>query len=296
MNTFVSRMCNAMSVLLGYVTIGANLAEFPSGITVQSPWITLTTCMHCINEKIPGAYLRFGDGDINLLEGRDELLQQSRGTLSSEMREVFSLNGAGIIKGLPLHAPRFGLCKGMSPGIFGASDEWAERILSRCYPYFIGTPIYSSVALAYLFVFDRVAALNFLKFLRERTPLFVGNEAIPVHVLLSLFDSAQWVPTPEKNAFSSIDEIEKSVVSLLDKRDRHFDVVVTAMGCSGRVLAKRLLRDRSRRVFVYDFGSLMDAFSGWSTRAWIEIAGLEPVFYKEMLVEVQGREMNDAKS
>lgn len=284
----IARIKSVMMATLG----NSRVIKLPQAITVQSPWVTLSACMQCIEKKIPGAYLRFGDGDLNLLEGHDELLQHSTESIKREMQEVFLLCGEGIVKGLPLHAPRFGLYEGMAPGIFGASDEWAERLLLRCYPYFIGTPIYSSVALAYLSVFDRAAALSFLRFLRKHTPLFVGNESIPSHVLLSLFNSEQWVPTPGKNAFSSIYETGKSVVSLLEKRDRHFDVVVTAMGCSGRVLAKRILQDSSRRVFVYDFGSLMDAFCGWPTRAWIDIAGLEPSYFEDMLSALQGSEIN----
>lgn len=292
----VAKVRSVMRVILGDSRADGNIITLPQSIAVQSPWATLAACMQCIERKTPGAYLRFGDGDLNLLEGHDELLQHSTELIRREMQEVFLLCGEGVVKGLPLHAPRFGLYEGMAPGVFGASDEWAERLLLRCYPYFIGIPIYSSVALAYLSVFDRAAALSFLKFLREHTPLFVGNKLIPAHVVSSLFDSEQWVPTPEKNAFSSINETEKSVVTMLTKRNRHFDVVVTAMGCSGRVLAKRLLQNRLQPVFVYDFGSLLDAFCGWSTRAWIDIAGLEPGYFEEMLAELQGSEMNDAKS
>lgn len=283
----LARVKLAMKALFGNLKVSENMIAYYSGIAVQSPWATLSACRQCMDQNIPGAYLRFGDGDLNLLEGYNELLQHSTGCISSEMREAFLLCGTGVIKGLPLHSPRFGLYDGMAPGIFGASDEWAERLLSRCYLYFIGVPIYSSVALSYLSVFDRQFAINFLRFLRSQTPLFAGNGEIPALVRQSLFGSEQWVLAPSKDAYSAIDDIEKRLLMLLNERNRPFDVIVTAMGCSGRVLAKRILQDKSRKLFIFDFGSLMDAFCGWSTRAWIDIAGLSQSYFDEMLVSIR---------
>ena len=42
------------------------------------------------------------------------------------------------------------------------------------------------------------------------------------------------------------------------------------MGCSGRVLAKRLYNN-VENIFLFDFGSLMDILCGWDTRAWISL-------------------------
>ena len=46
------------------------------------------------------------------------------------------------------------------------------------------------------------------------------------------------------------------------------------MGCSGRVLQKRLYNNHDN-IFVFDFGSLMDALCGWNTRAWIELTNFD---------------------
>jgi hypothetical protein len=43
------------------------------------------------------------------------------------------------------------------------------------------------------------------------------------------------------------------------------------MGCSGRVLQKRLW-NKLDNVFLFDFGSLLDALCGWDTRAWIKLS------------------------
>jgi len=91
---------------------------------VQSPYDTIKACKELIANKKRGAYLRFGDGDVNLLDGADDMLQSCSAQLSREIREAFNLQGEGIMKCLPLHSPRFGIWPGMAPGIHGADDEW----------------------------------------------------------------------------------------------------------------------------------------------------------------------------
>lgn len=245
--------------------------EFPPCVRIQSPADTLKVCMELISSGIRGAYLRFGDGDVNLLHGERELLQSSSVRLSQEMEEAFSLQGAGIIKALPLHSQRFGIWPGMRPGIHGVDDEWAERLLTRCYPYFIGAPIYSSVALAYLAAFDSLTATNFLRFLKEQSPIFVGNMNVPEEVIHQLFNSVFSIRTPERNSYDEIDRIEQETIACAKQFEGAYKVVVVAMGCSGRILAKRIYQ-RESNLFLFDFGSLLDAFCGWNTRAWMDLA------------------------
>jgi hypothetical protein len=257
--------------------------DFPLSVRIQSPWDTINVCRHCIEMGIPGGYLRFGDGDVNLLEGKGELLQPSNSLLQKEMAETFSLHGEGIVKALPLHSPRFGLWQGMKPGMHESSDQWACNLLNRCFRYFIGNQIFSPVALAYLAVFDKPFTLNFLAFLREHSPIFVGNENIPPPILQKLLNSPVHIKTPAQGSYAAIDRIENETLAEINSRNKSYDVIVLAMGCSGRVLTKRLLSDRCCNVFVFDFGSLMDAICGWSTRAWIDIAEFSPEYFSEML-------------
>jgi hypothetical protein len=213
--------------------------------------------------------MRFGDGDVNLMHGRDELLQKANPSLQVEMLEAFSLGGPGILKCLPLHSERFGIWPGMKPGLHSSNDQWAENILSRCSEFFIGEPIYSHVALAYVAVFDPAFALDFLRMLRERADLFIGNHDVPEKVLNTLFGDIPRVACPPSGAYVSADRVIEQAMACLGD-GRHHSIVV-AMGCSGRVVAKRLLNS-GLDVFVFDFGSLLDALCGWDSRAWVRVA------------------------
>lgn len=257
--------------------------EFPPSVRVRSPQETLRVCRELIANKTRGAYLRFGDGDVNLLHGEDELFQSSDVHLSKEMQEAFDLQGVGIMKALPLHSPRFGIWPGMEPGIHGAEDEWTERLLAHCYPYFIGTPIYSAVALPYIAAFDPATAVDFLRFLKEQSPIFVGNGNVSEGIVSKLFGETAHIRTPDHSSYAEIDRIEQETVDCLRQFERKFKVIVIAMGCSGRVLAKRIYQGGSN-VFLFDFGSLLDALCGWNTRAWMELA---PYDVRELLIKLE---------
>jgi hypothetical protein len=244
--------------------------EFPPGIGIVSPWETLNACRESMRREATGAYLRFGDGDLNLLEGRDELYQLGRPDLAVEMKEAFSLHGEGILKCLPLHSKRFGLWPGMKPGVHEGSDTWAESILARAYPYFVGERIYSHVALSHVAIVDRSFAVDFLSFLKERRPVFVGNGEIEPAVLDALFGSGPRVGSPPRNSFSEADRITRETELALNCRGGCHQIVAMAMGCAGRVVAKRILTKQKYKVFFFDMGSIMDAFCGNFSRAWME--------------------------
>lgn len=247
--------------------------EFPSCICIQSPAVTLSVCRDLICNEVKGAYLRFGDGDVLLMSGQNDSLQTADRRLAMEMQEAFNLSGPGIMKCLAIHSRRFGLWPGMAPGVHEVDDVQACKLLARCHRYFIGTPIYSPVALAYAVVFDQPLALSFLRFLKDRAPfLFIGNQNVPDEVLSRLFGSStERISTPSKNSYAEIDRIESDARRALDARKDRFSVIIVAMGCSGRALAKRIYMG-GYNAFLFDFGSLLDAFCGWKTRTWIKKA------------------------
>ncbi|MBP2652232.1 MAG: hypothetical protein H6Q74_3057 [Firmicutes bacterium] len=259
---------------------------FPPCIKIQTPLTTIKYCQALISAKKNGAYMRFGDGDVNLLECKDDMLQAGNKEIAGEMQEAFSLTGEGIVKCLPLHSQKFGMEPGMKPGVHEGSDQWAENILSRVYKYFIGEKIYSHVALAYLAVFESGSALEFLRFLKILNPIFVGNENVPPLTITKLFGNTVHIKAPSQNSFGDIDRIEQETVQAYFNRKKNYDVIVVAMGCSGRILEKRLLKNHGLNAFLFDFGSLLDAFCGWNTRAWIELASLPQAYWENMINKI----------
>lgn len=258
--------------------------SFPDGIRVVTPKETLESIIGKIERKIPGGYLRFGDGDVNLLYGKNDMLQNTNPMLQSEMKETFQLAGDGIMKALPIHSIKYGISEGMKPGIHESSNAQADELLRSVYMYFIGHEIYSPVALAYLAATDKEYTVNYLKILRRNPIIFIGNKNVSNDVISKLFNTNIHIQTPDKQAFDAIDRIEREFENLHLGKDT-YHIVVLAMGCSGRILAKRLINKYSN-VFTFDFGSLLDAFCGWQSRAWIELVDKEDDYWLGLLNDV----------
>lgn len=235
---------------------------------------TLEAIESIILNKEKGAYLRFGDGDINLANGDNDLLQENNSLLSHEMSEALSMSNKNILKSLPLHCKEYGWEVGMFPGNHECDKAWADSILDKVERFWGGevNEVYSPVALHFLASYKPERAIKFLKFIRNNNICcVVGNKKIPRKTIKSIFGQTIHIKTPTNNSYNKIDTIENKVSNLLDKSDNQYKIVVTAMGCSGRILQKRLI-NKYENIFLFDFGSLLDALCGWNTRAWIELS------------------------
>jgi hypothetical protein len=235
---------------------------------------TLDKIKYIISSQQKGAYLRFGDGDIVLAYGGGDLMQTANIKLQQEMKEAFGLEGENVLKTLPLHNKEIGTYEpGMFPGNHEANLEQCINFLKKVKPLWQGeiSNVYSLVALHHLAIVDQHYVIDFLKFMRNANCcLFIGNEKVPDHIKTLLWGPmCRHIKTPSANAFNSIDRIEQECYANI-VNDGTYKVIIVAMGCSGRVLVKRLWKNLDN-IFFFDFGSLLDALCGWNTRAWIEL-------------------------
>jgi hypothetical protein len=244
------------------------MTEIERSASVVSPLETLKTIENIIAQKKRGAYMRFGDGDVNLATGRDDSFQRKGNRLQEEMIESFSLKGPGILKALVIHSEAFGYENEMSHGNHLVPDKKAIELLRQVYPFFVGHRIFSPVALHYISTYSPAIANNFLKLVKNETILFIGNENIRDENIRKLFNEVTHVKTPSENAYDKIDAIEKEAEGILKTQEK-FGVVILAMGCSGRILMKRLYK-KNYNIFLFDFGSLLDGICGNNSRTWLK--------------------------
>lgn len=247
---------------------------------------TLTKITEIISNKQKGAYFRFGDGDINLALGINDLLQPARDQLLVEMREAFLINEPTVLKTLPLYCREFnGYEAGMCPGNHEAPYEWCLDKLLKVDPLWGGpiTDVYSHAALSFAATHKQDLCINFLKFLKDTSCyMLIGNENLPQEIRDLLFGKGCiFVPTPPSQSYNDIDRIERECLNHIGDTD-NYKVIITAMGCSGRPLQKRLWQ-KLDHVFLFDFGSLLDAICGWNSRAWIDITHFDQKAFIENL-------------
>lgn len=246
----------------------AVMQDINTSAYIVSPIETLEVVRIFIVQQKRGAYMRFGDGDIFLALGKSEAFQVSGESLALEMKEAFSLKGKRVLKALMLHSDLYGSEKEMYIGNHLISSQIADKLLQYAYPFFVGYTIYSPVALHYVATYYTTIANEFLLLLREQAILFIGNENTPENIVRKLFGQVKHIKTPERNAYTRIDEIEYDTCVELSKQKK-FGVVIVSMGCSGRVLIKRLYK-QDYPVFFFDFGSLLDGICGNETRTWLK--------------------------
>ena len=253
---------------------------------------TLGKVESTVRAQAPGAYLRFGDGDVCLAMGSGELYQSSDPTLTSEMQQAFGLQGPGIIKSLPLCCKRYdGIEPGMFPGNHECPDDWCEDILTKVAQWWTESEkiVFCTAALHHTATQDPTAAATFLCNILKNVDwvLLAGNENIPDHVLDSITPNGKLlkhVKSPSSGSFSAIDRIEDESASWIGKQSG-YGLVITSMGCSGRVLQKRLYNAEAK-YYLFDFGSLMDAMCGWDTRAWISLTGFQGPKFLSLLQDI----------
>jgi hypothetical protein len=240
-------------------------------VRIESSVKTLNDIQNAISNKEMGAYMRFGDGDLFLMLGKDDMLHKANKKMAVEMKEAMKLKKGIIHKGFPFHSKLFGYEKGMEENMHLVSDAEALKFIAASYRLIDIHTIYTSFALHYLATFNQEACVQFLLFLRSTNPIFVGNKNLAPELLRKLFSETH-IKTPVTNSYLEIDRIEKELIQELDKKKNEFQVVVVAMGCPGRILQKRILK-KGYNVYLFDFGSLLDAFNNENTRLWIDLAG-----------------------
>lgn len=236
---------------------------------------TLEKVREIISKKEKGIYLRFGDGEINVAIGKDHRIQKNSKKLQNEMREAIGLNGPTVMKSLPLNCKEFG---GYEEGMFPGNHEWSFHrcvdFLNKVKPLWKQdiTDVYSQVALHFSATYNPNYCVRFLKFLRDSNCcVFVGNSNIPSKMRELLFGQhCKFIPVPSQQVYGQIDRIERECLEKISNGDE-YKVVVIAMGCTGNILQKRLWR-KLDNVFLFNFGSLIDALCGLDSRAWIKLS------------------------
>jgi len=260
---------------------------FPPCARIQSPEKTLDDCEKAIKEKKRGAYIRFGDGDIYLLTNRGiHRNQRYDMDLSKEIEEALSISGEGVIKSLAIHSKKFGIEEFMGPSIHQQTDKKAGRLLSNGFKYFTGNLIYSPVALHYQIVYHPEHAVEFFKFIRSFSPIFVGSENNNKEIVRKLLNTDSIVETLHRNTYTNIASIEDEILNLLCRRNLDYDVVIFSCGATAKALIKRIYNNYDKPVFLFDLGSVVDLFHGRDDWSWVRLSGKNSLYWNSILNQI----------
>lgn len=209
-------------------------------------------------------FLRFGDGDILVMNGQDDSLQKGGESLRRELIEAFTHREEGYLVASVAGQVNEGR---MRKGLFAAPEQ-STQMLSLVQQLRPNETLDNAIALAYQSVFEPEWFIDFLrKCVHGKRVLFIGGEVLCRSVLVKqVFDVTTFFPLPMTNAYGAI--IEK--MEDIKREVGTHEVVICAAGLSTRVLGKRLWTQGFRVNFL-DIGSIADALAGIESRTWTRL-------------------------
>jgi hypothetical protein len=259
--------------------------SFDSGVQIVSAVDTMQAIVTALREKQRFAYMRFGDGDVLILNGGSDSHQEISKALMKDHRRAFSLHGSDVMKALPLHSKKFGADKHMGPGEHMWSDDFASQMLLGAFEFFVGTKIWSMVAVHYSMVYRPELAKLFFAEIGAHEPIFVGGKQNDALVLEKLLGSRAIIKTPSRDAYSEIDRIYGEVISLVETRGKDFEVIVFSCGMSSRILIDRLHR-LGKNLYLFDLGSILELFRKETQWLWVKKSGKSLRDWQEFMDQV----------
>lgn len=261
--------------------------KFDSGIDFEN----VNSTFHCLFDNLKKqrktVFLRFGDGEVNLINGRGHRNQERSKEVVEELKESFSLKGEGVIKGLPLHSDIFGKECFMEEGVHWRNDNDVISLLSSCFEYFIGSKIYSAVPIHYLMVYEKHLAISFFKEIKARSPIFVGCEQNDISIINNVVGASEFIKVSDKSAYKEIAEVEKALRKAIISRNSDFTVVVFSCGVLAKALSKRLWQANDLgKIYLFDLGSVIDVFHGRDKWTWVKKSGINKAYIDDFINQI----------
>lgn len=240
---------------------------------------TIVKILRIIEKKNKGAYLRYGDGDFNIMTGKQDMLNSYNTSFSHELRCSVLIDDGNYMKGFCLLCNKYGLLEeSMWPG----NHEWPENRCDYFYNILFSIrnkplyDLYSPVAFNYYITTYREKSYELMKKLKglcqqnDNNVLFVGNSDIKKEIINLYFgEKYDFIECPSRNSYDKIDEIENNLIKHINK-NTEYKIIIMCCGVTSRCLIKRIWENTNinSNYFLLDFGSIIDGLCGINTRQY----------------------------
>jgi glycosyltransferase involved in cell wall biosynthesis len=223
-------------------------------LTFVSAEETLRQVMNYLDEKKPGAYLRFRRADIDAALGikKPGELPES---LVQEVRKTFLFSWENVFKALHVECPALDIP--IHARAAGISDREAIDRLNAVGACFLDRPVYSYTALARDGLGHPDVLEQFFKSLKTCQPILILKEDDARDAAIEKLAPKASIAVSSKEIYMRIDGLEEEILRAVASTESGFPVVVMAVGVAGRVLARRLMK-RGFHGFLVDLDNLKD--------------------------------------
>jgi len=239
---------------------------------------TIQKIINMIQHKQEGIYLRYGDGDFNILSGQNDMLAICTPAFQYWIREGMKYSGSSILTCIPHHCSELGT---LEKGMFGGNHEYpldmVQEFINKLSTIQNNRPsiLYSNIALSFCAVHYPDIVIELHKELKKQYILFIGNQNYSNEYLNRLFGtSLQRINTAARDSYMEHDRIFSEFEKQYQQTYRSYDffVIIMAAGCGGRAFTAELYSKYSdHHFFILDYGSLLDYMWGDKSRAYMEL-------------------------
>ncbi len=238
---------------------------------------TTTKCLiNNIITKTPNIYLRFGDGDFNLMQGHTDMLALPSNEMQLAYKKTFSiLNNTNFIS-INFHCQKYDTVEdGMCPGVHANSNSIIDVFIDKLQQLVPNvTELYSAVALHHVLSMKPDLYIEFLNTIKQNnSTIIIGNRHFNKDELKLYFGENKFIGGNSSNSFNDRDRISAEFNNIL-KDINNFTVCILALGCGGRAMFHKLFestKEQNKQILFIDIGSSIDILMGQNTRAWIEM-------------------------
>lgn len=241
------------------------MPAFEVATTAETYWAIRSKLLH----KKPFAYVRYGDGEMNLMLGEGGGGQRPDPKLGLETRELFDLNDSRLMLGLSMHR--------YEEGMEGLFESWPQPQ----YEQFKQPRRFENAIMPHYYLTFKPALMkNLMNDIREARPIHVGWSM--TDSLIRSLNPGGGVAIPELDAYDQIDRITDDVLQMVGE-DGPMPMITLAAGPMKCALVGRIL-ERNVPVQIVDLGSVVDFVTGVNSRSWIsKTLAINPNAMKAMM-------------
>lgn len=240
---------------------------------------TIHKIISIIAKKERGAYLRFGDGEMNHISGGEDQYNRKSLNFDVEMKESICIDHPNYLLGVCLMSKNYGL---LEDKMWLGNHEWPENRTKQFYNIIYNvrkkhlTDYYTFVAFNYYITTYPEKSFSLMKNIRDlciqNNVIFIGNNNIKKDVISMLFgEKYSFIECPPKHSYGSIDSIENQLIDSLNSKKEKYNIVIFCLGAASEPLIKRIWKNENIHLnyFLFDYGSIIDALSGIKSRQYI---------------------------
>lgn len=102
-----------------------------------------------------------------------------------------------------------------------------------------------------------------------------------------LLNASKVIGVPSRDAYLTIDDAERALVDAMRVAAQSYHVILLSCGLMARALAKRIFLSGNFNGFIFDLGSVLDAFQKDQQWGWVTGASVPENYWQELIAEIE---------